>query len=110
MTSSHPLPTLCQWFVRLTSALDRRSALRLAWLFLGRERPPKLSVRKVVLRANIRGGLGVSSLRGLDTMAHASGWPRRARGAFCPIFGRSAGRVPCRDSEPGRGQVVVAQR
>ena len=35
MTSSHPLPTLCQWFVRLTSALDRRSAPRLAWLFLG---------------------------------------------------------------------------
>jgi hypothetical protein len=35
MTSSHPLPTLCQWFVRLASALDRRSAPRLALLFLG---------------------------------------------------------------------------
>ncbi len=32
--------------------------------------------------------------------------PRRA----CPVSGRSAGRVPCRDSEPGRDQVVVAQR
>ena len=40
----------------------------------------------------------------------ASGWSRRARGALCPVFGRSAGRVPCRDSKPGRGQVVVAQR
>jgi hypothetical protein len=35
MTSSHPLPALSQWFVRLASALDRRSAPRLAWLFLG---------------------------------------------------------------------------
>jgi hypothetical protein len=35
MTSSHPLPALCQWFVRRGSALDRRSAPRLALLFLG---------------------------------------------------------------------------
>ncbi len=35
MTSSHPLPALCQWFLRLASALDRRSAPRLAPLFLG---------------------------------------------------------------------------
>src|SRR5512143_2972308 len=35
MTSSHPLPALCQWFARLASALDRRSAPRLALLFLG---------------------------------------------------------------------------
>jgi hypothetical protein len=35
MTSSHPLPTLCHWFARLASALDRRSAPRLALLFLG---------------------------------------------------------------------------
>src|SRR5262245_3991977 len=35
MTSSHPLPTPCQWFTRIASALDRRSALRLALLFLG---------------------------------------------------------------------------
>jgi hypothetical protein len=35
MTSSHPLPVPCQWFSRLASALDRRSALRLALLFLG---------------------------------------------------------------------------
>jgi hypothetical protein len=35
MTSSHPLPAPCQWFVRLASALDRRSAPRLASLFLG---------------------------------------------------------------------------
>ena len=43
MTSSHPLPAPCQWFARLASALDRRSAPRLAWLFLGailvRDRP-----------------------------------------------------------------------
>ena len=32
--------------------------------------------------------------------------PRRA----CPVSGRSARRVPCRDSEPGRDRVVVAQR
>ncbi|HMB03004.1 MAG TPA: transposase [Isosphaeraceae bacterium] len=35
MTSSHPLPALCQWFAHLASALDRRSAPRLALLFLG---------------------------------------------------------------------------
>src|SRR4051812_46151191 len=35
MTSSHPLPPSCQWFSRLASALDRRSAPRLAWLFVG---------------------------------------------------------------------------
>lgn len=35
MTSSHPLPAPCQWFLRLASALDRRSAPRLALLFLG---------------------------------------------------------------------------
>jgi hypothetical protein len=35
MTSSHPLPAPCQWFSRLASALDRRSAPRLARLFLG---------------------------------------------------------------------------
>jgi hypothetical protein len=35
MTSSHPLPAPCQWFARLAWALDRRSAPRLALLFLG---------------------------------------------------------------------------
>jgi hypothetical protein len=35
VTSSHPIPAPCQWFSRLASALDRRSAPRLAWLFLG---------------------------------------------------------------------------
>jgi hypothetical protein len=35
MTSSHPTPVPCQWFSRLASALDRRSAPRLALLFLG---------------------------------------------------------------------------
>ena len=35
MTSTHPLPALCQWCVRLASALDRPSAPRLTWLFLG---------------------------------------------------------------------------
>jgi hypothetical protein len=35
MTSSHPTPVPCQWFARLASALDRRSAPRLALLFLG---------------------------------------------------------------------------
>ena len=35
MTSSHPIPVPCQWFSRLASALDRRSAPRLARLFLG---------------------------------------------------------------------------
>jgi len=35
MTSSHPLPAPCQWFPRLATALDRRSAPRLALLFLG---------------------------------------------------------------------------
>src|ERR1700761_7988055 len=35
MTSSHPLPVPCQWFTRLASVLDRRSAPRLALLFLG---------------------------------------------------------------------------
>jgi hypothetical protein len=35
MTSSHPLPVPCQWFSRLATALDCRSAPRLARLFLG---------------------------------------------------------------------------
>ena len=35
MTSSHPIPDSCQWFARLASALDRRSAPRLTLLFLG---------------------------------------------------------------------------
>src|SRR5262245_52959336 len=35
MTSSPPLPGTCQWFSWLASALDRRSAPRLALLFLG---------------------------------------------------------------------------
>jgi hypothetical protein len=35
MASSHPLPPSCHWFSRLASALDPRSAPRLAWLFVG---------------------------------------------------------------------------
>jgi DDE superfamily endonuclease len=35
MTSSHPTPAPCQWFGRLAAVLDRRSAPRLALLFLG---------------------------------------------------------------------------
>src|SRR5579862_8015549 len=35
MTSSHPIPAPCQWFSRIASPLDRRSAPRLALLFLG---------------------------------------------------------------------------
>jgi DDE superfamily endonuclease len=35
MTSSHPTPAPCQWFAWLAAALDRRSAPRLAFLFLG---------------------------------------------------------------------------
>jgi DDE superfamily endonuclease len=35
MTSSHQDATSCQWFSYLAKALDRRSAPRLAWLFLG---------------------------------------------------------------------------
>src|SRR5215468_10201417 len=35
MTSSHPSPRPCQWFASLHSVLDRRSAPRLALLFLG---------------------------------------------------------------------------
>lgn len=35
MTSSHPTPALCQWFTHLARSLDRRSAPRLALLFLG---------------------------------------------------------------------------
>jgi hypothetical protein len=35
MTSSHPTPVPCQWFSRLASVLDCRSAPRLALLFLG---------------------------------------------------------------------------
>jgi hypothetical protein len=35
MTSSHSTPAPCQWFSRLAAALDRRSAPRLALLFLG---------------------------------------------------------------------------
>lgn len=35
MTSSHRTLAPCQWFARLASALDRRSAPRLALLFLG---------------------------------------------------------------------------
>ena len=35
MTSLHPLPAPCQWFARIACVLDRRSAPRLALLFLG---------------------------------------------------------------------------
>jgi hypothetical protein len=35
MPSSHPLPTSCHWFSVLASALDPRSAPRLAWLLVG---------------------------------------------------------------------------
>src|SRR6187549_2801210 len=35
MPSSHPLPPSCHWFLRLASALDPRSAGRLAWLLVG---------------------------------------------------------------------------
>lgn len=35
MPSSHPLPPSCHWFSRLASALDPRSAPRLAWLLVG---------------------------------------------------------------------------
>ena len=35
MTSSHQDVPPCQWFSRLAALLDRRSAPRLAWLFLG---------------------------------------------------------------------------
>lgn len=35
MPSSHPLPPSCHWFSRLSSALDPRSAPRLAWLLVG---------------------------------------------------------------------------
>jgi hypothetical protein len=35
MTSLHPLPTSCQWSAWTASALDRRSARRLALPFLG---------------------------------------------------------------------------
>ena len=35
MPSSHPLPPSCHWFSRLASALDPRSAPRLAWLLFG---------------------------------------------------------------------------
>lgn len=35
MTSSHLTTAPCQWFSWLAAALDRRSALRLALLFLG---------------------------------------------------------------------------
>jgi hypothetical protein len=35
MTSSHPTLVPCQWFVRLASVLDRRSAPRLALLLVG---------------------------------------------------------------------------
>jgi hypothetical protein len=35
MTSSHPPPSPCHWYSRLASALDPRSAPRLALLFLG---------------------------------------------------------------------------
>jgi hypothetical protein len=35
MTSSHQDVPPCQWFFHLAASLDRRSTLRLAWLFLG---------------------------------------------------------------------------
>src|SRR4051812_12924455 len=59
MTSSHPTPIPCQWFSWLATALDRRSAPRIALLFLGavlargrRHVPPWL--RAANLRAMFR--------------------------------------------------------
>src|SRR5687767_5291197 len=48
MTSSHPLPVACQWFSWLAAALDRRSAPRLALLFL--EAVPARGRRTVTTR------------------------------------------------------------
>jgi hypothetical protein len=41
MTSSHQDVPPCQWFARLGPFLDRRSAARLAWLFLGAVLAPR---------------------------------------------------------------------
>ena len=35
MPLSHSTPAPCQWFSQLAAALDRRSAVRLAWVFVG---------------------------------------------------------------------------
>jgi hypothetical protein len=35
MSSTHPLPSSCHWVSALASALDPRSAPRLAWLLVG---------------------------------------------------------------------------
>ncbi len=41
MTSSHPLPAPCQWFSRLASAIDRRSAPMLALIVSRRRLGPR---------------------------------------------------------------------
>src|SRR5439155_1738438 len=35
MPFSHPTPTACHWFSHVAAALDRRSAVRLTWVFVG---------------------------------------------------------------------------
>ncbi len=54
----------------------------------------------LVRRANMRGGSGVFQERLVPSGPRCAGH----------VFGRLAGRVPCRDSEPGRDLIVVAQR
>lgn len=78
MTSSHPTLVPCQWFVRLASALDRRSAPRLALLFVG---------------AVIAGGR-----RTVTTWIRAAGLSERFRSCYIAVAaaGKRAERVATR--------------
>ena len=56
MSSSHPLPTPCQWFARLVSALDRRFAPQVRPLVLRRRPGPGPAYRhQAATEAEIQG-------------------------------------------------------
>jgi hypothetical protein len=68
VSSSHPLPPSCHWFSLLASALDVRSAPRLAWLLLG----AVLAAGRRTVTSWIRAaGLGAEYRRCYTTVAAA---------------------------------------
>src|SRR5262249_34842400 len=99
MTSSHPAVAPCQWFSRLASALDRRSAPRLALLFLG----AVLARGRRTVTSWIRAaGLG-DQFRPCYTAVAAAGKKAETIAAYLVLSGRTAlGRDRAADARPGR--------
>ena len=100
MTSSHPLPAPCQWFSRLASALDRRSAPRLALLFLG----AVLARGRRTVTSWIRAAGLSDQFRSCYTAVAAAGKKAETIAAYLVLCGgqAAAGRGRAVDARPGR--------